>query len=278
MRALTSLLMVVSLLVLGGCDDKKSDAAKNAQDKTLKFIMSDVSFNAELEPILKQELERQGFVLDWVVVNDIIQPNEMVDGGSADANAFQHEPYFDQFVHDHGLKHVVRGFYTTYTPSGLYSRKYKSLADVPDGAVFGIPVDPANNGRALFMLRDHGLLTLRDGVDVTHASLRDITGNPHRFTFHEVDQMMLQRAFEDVDVGFLFSVYARQLGFDIARDALAVEAVDESPYKGIVAIRKDLVGAPKIKALQNAYASDAIKAFYEKKYGNSIIMLDKLNR
>jgi D-methionine transport system substrate-binding protein len=278
MRALTSLLMVVSLLVLGGCDDKKSDSAKNAQDKTLKFIMSDVSFNAELEPILKQELERQGFVLDWVVVNDIIQPNEMVDGGSADANAFQHEPYFNQFVQDHGLKHIVRGFYTTYTPSGLYSRKYKSLADVPDGAVFGIPVDPANNGRALFMLRDHGLLKLRDGVDVTHASLRDITGNPHRFTFHEVDQMMLQRAFEDVDVGFLFSVYARQLGFDITKDALAVEGVDESPYKGIVAIRTDLVGTPKIMALQNAYASDAIKAFYGKKYGSSIIMLDKLNR
>ena len=94
MRALTSLLMVVSLLVLGGCDDKKPDPAKDAaQDKTLKFIMSDVSFNAELEPILKQELERQGFVLDWVVVNDIIQPNEMVDEGQAESRLVVRHEY-----------------------------------------------------------------------------------------------------------------------------------------------------------------------------------------
>ena len=278
MRALTSLLMLVSLLVLGGCDDKKSAPAKNAQDKTLKFIMSDVSFNAELEPILKQELEKQGFVLDWVVVNDIIQPNEMVDAGSADANAFQHEPYFNQFVQDHGLKHIVKGFYTTYTPSGLYSRKYKSLEDLPDGAVIGIPVDPANNGRALFMLRDHGLLKLRDGIDVTHANLHDIIENPRHFKFREVDQMMLQRAFEDVDAGFLFSLYAKKLGLDLVKDALAIESADDSPYKGIVAIRKDLVDSPKIKALQNAYASATIKEFYGRRYGNAIVFLDKYNK
>jgi len=278
MRSLTSLMMIVSLLFISSCDDKNSDSAKKTADKTLKFIMSDVSFNAELEPILKQELEKQGFVLDWVVVNDIVQPNEMVDAGAADANAFQHEPYFDQFVQDHKLKNIVKGFYTTYTPSGLYSRKYRTLEDLPDSAIIGIPVDPANNGRALFMLRDHGLLKLRDGVDVTHASLRDVIDNPHHFKFHEVDQMMLQRAFEDVDAGFLFSLYAKKLGLDLVKDALAIETADDSPYKGIVAIRKDLVDSPKIKALQNAYASAAIKDFYGRKYGNAIIFLDKYNK
>jgi D-methionine transport system substrate-binding protein len=263
-----------SLLALGGC---KKHAA--AADTTIKFIMSDIGFNEELEPILKTELTAQGYTLQWVVVNDIILPNEMVDSGQADANAFQHEPYFNQFVQDHGLKNIERAFYTTYTPSGLYSAKYKSLTQVPDGALIAIPVDPANNGRALFMLQDHGLLTLRPGVDVIHASLDDIVSNPHHFKFIQVDQMMLQRTYQDVDIAFLFSLYAKLAGLDPVKDALALETQDgsKSPYKGIVAVTRGLAGTPKIKALQKAYASDAIKTFYRTKYGDGIIFLDQLN-
>jgi len=269
-----TLLAGLSFLAVAGCRKKQS-----GDDKVVKFIMSDIGFNEELEPILKSELATQGFTLQWVVVNDIILPNEMVDSGQADANAFQHEPYFDQFVHDHNLHNIERGFYTTYTPSGLYSKKYKSIVQVPDGALFAIPVDPANNGRALFMLQEHGLLTLRPGVDVVHASLDDITANPHHFHFLQVDQMMLQRTYQDVDVAFLFSLYAKLAGLDPIKDALAVETLDgtKSPYKGIVAVTKGLAGTPKIKALQAAYASDAVKNFYRAKYGDTIIFLDKLN-
>lgn len=269
----------VAVAILTGCGGKKTDAQSvRTDEKTVKLIMSDAGFNAEVVPILKEEVAKQGFTLEWVVVNDIIQPNKLVDDGTADANSFQHEPYFDQFVLDHGLKNITRGFYTIFGPSGLYSRKYKSLDQVPDGATFGIPVDPANNGRALFMLRDKGLLKMRDGVSVTHASLKDIVDNPHKFRFREVDQLMLQRALEDVDVGFLFSAIALKVGLDPEKDALAREEMKISPFKGVVAIRKDLVGSPKIKALQNAYGSDALKAFFKAKYGNSILFLDDLNK
>lgn len=261
--------ILLAALLLGG--------AASPDDKTVKFIMSDAGFNSEVVPILQQEMARQGYGLDWMVVNDIIQPNKMVDSGAADANSFQHEPYFDQFVVDHHLTNIKRGFYTVYTPSGLYSKKYKSLAEVPDGALVAIPVDPANNGRALFMLRDHGLLTLRPGVDVTHAGLGDIIDNPHHFQFKEVDQMMLQRAFEDVDVGFLFSVYAQKLGFRL-QDALALEDAEASPYKGVVAVRADLVGSAKIKALENAYESQAMKDYFRGRYGDAIVFLGRFNQ
>lgn len=283
MKRFVLLALAAGLASATGCGRKGGSpgapgagGAGSRDDKTVSLIMSDAGFNAEVVPILKAEVERQGFTLNWVVVNDIIQPNKMVDDGTADANSFQHEPYFDQFVLDHGLKNVTRGFYTVFGPSGLYSKKYKSLDQVPDGALLGIPVDPANNGRALFMLRDRGYLKMRP-VEVTHASLKDITDNPHKFRFREVDQLMLQRALDDVDVGFLFSAIALKIGLDPEKDALAREDIKISPYKGIVAIRKDLVGAPKIKALQNAYQSDALKVFYKQKYGNSILFLDGLN-
>lgn len=273
--------LAASAALLAGCGRKEEAAAGvkpgSAEDKTVRFIMSDAGFNAEIVPLLKAEMEKQGYVLEWVVVNDIIQPNKMVDDGQADANSFQHEPYFDQFVHDHNLKNVVRAFYTVFAPSALFSKKHKALADVPDGATIGIPVDPANNGRALFMLRDKGLLELRPGVSVTHTTLKDVTANPHNFRFKEVDQLMLQRTLDDVDVGFLFLGTAINIGLDPRRASLAIEGIEDSPYKGVVAVRKDLVGTPKIQALQKAYQSESIKAYYTKKYGDAIVFLDQLN-
>jgi D-methionine transport system substrate-binding protein len=272
MKKIAATLLSLALGFLTGCHREHTH-----DDKVVRLIMSDAGFNSEVVPILKAEVAKQGFTLEWVVVNDIIQPNKLVDDGAADANSFQHEPYFDQFVVDHNLANVTRGFYTVFSPSGLYSKKYKSLDQVPDGATFGIPVDPANNGRALFMLQDKGLLKVKSGVTVTHASLKDITENPHHFKFKEVDQLMLQRALEDVDVGFLFSATALRVGLDPKKDALAYETESATPYKGIVAIHKSLIGAAKIKALQNAYASDAFKAYYKAKYGDAILFLDHLN-
>lgn len=274
----TKLILAVALaslaLTLPACH--RAAEAKNS-DKVVRLIMSDIGFNGEIVPILKAEVARQGFELQWVVINDIIQPNKMVDDGSADANSFQHVPYFEQFVADHGLKNVTRGFYTIFMPSGLYSRKYKTIEQVPDGATFGIPVDPANNGRALFMLQDKGRLKMKSGVSVVHAGLKDIAENPHHYQFKEVDQLMQLRALEDVDVAFLFSVYALKAGFDPIKDALATESAEATPYKGMVAVRKDLVDSPKIKVLERAYASDAIKAYYRSKYGEAIVFLDSLN-
>lgn len=277
MRKTAAVLSLVALAFLAGCARSNPDKATQGEDRTIKFLMSDLGFNAEVVHVLKDEVAKQGYVLDWVVVNDIIQPNKLVDDGTIDANSFQHEAYFDQFVTDHGLKNVTRGFYTTLTPSGIFSKKYKSLEQIPAGATFSIPVDPANNGRALFMLRDKGLLKLRDGIEVTHASQKDITANPHGYKFREIDQLMQMRTLEDVDAGFLFLNYALLAGFNPTGDALALEDPKTLPYRGIVAIRKNLVGSPKIKALQHAYASEAFKTFYRGKYGDSIIFLDQLN-
>lgn len=274
LAAFIALLLALALHASAFAQNASITPSSTADDRTISVIMSDIGFNAEIVPLLKAEVAAQGYELKWVVVNDIIQPNKLVNDRQADANSFQHEPYFDQFVRDHDLRDVVRGFYTLFTPSGLYSRKYKSLSDLPEGATIGIPVDPANNGRALFMLRDHGLLSLREGVPVTHASTRDITANPRRLRFREVDQLMLLRTLDSVDVGFLFAGTAILDGLAPRRDALALEDVAVSPFKGIVAVHRSLLGTRKLEVLRRAFHSPALKAYYETKYGDAIIFLD----
>jgi D-methionine transport system substrate-binding protein len=270
MRAFPFLALVVLATIASACGLASTTAA--GDEKTITLIASDSGFQPEIMGLLKDEVRKQGFELRHLVVNDIVQPNKLVEEKQADANFFQHEAYMTQFNADHNL-HIVPAFYTTFAPSGLFSRKYKTLREVPDGARIGIPADPANNGRALFMLRDAGLLKLTEGISVVKASTRDVVDNPHRYKFIEVDQLMLQRTLEDVDVGFLFPSTAILAGLNPLTDSLALEKAEGSPYRGIIGTRPELKDGPKMKALQRAFQSDRIKDFYLGKYGESVVFL-----
>jgi D-methionine transport system substrate-binding protein len=239
--------------------------AAPGNDTVIRLIASDAPYTVETIAVLSDLVKKQGFELRHVVINDIVQPNLMTEDGSADVNFFQHEVYMKQFNLDRGT-HIVPAFYTTFSPAGLFSKKYKTLQTLPDGAKVGLPVDPANNGRALVMLQENGLLTVKAGIDVTKLSTRDVTANPHHYQFIEVDQQMLLRTLEDVDVGFLFGATANQNGLTLANDALAVEQAKSSPYKGIIGTRPALVGTPKIEALRKAFQSDEVKQLYLKRF------------
>jgi D-methionine transport system substrate-binding protein len=265
-RRLIAVLALLAILTSAcGLASAGTSPAAPGTDTVIKLIASDVPNTIETIALLADLLKKQGYELKHVVINDIVQPNLLVEDGTADLNFFQHEVYLKQFNLDRGT-HVVPAFYTTFSPAGLFSKKHKSLATLPDGAKVGLPVDPANNGRALVMLQDHGLLKVRAGIDVTKLSTRDITENPHRYQFVEVDQLMLLRTLEDVDVGFLFGATANQNGLTLANDALAVEQAKSSPYKGVIATRPALVGTPKIEAFRKAFQSDEVKQLYQKRF------------
>ncbi len=150
---LASLCVALATSACGLAASQPSSVDPN--DRTITLIAADSPQTLETLAVLKEELDKQGFQLKHVVINDIVQPNKLVEEKQADANMFQHEVYMRQWNADHGT-HIVPAFYTTFTPAGLFSRRHTSLKDLPDGAKIGLPVDPANNGRALMMLQDNG--------------------------------------------------------------------------------------------------------------------------
>jgi len=258
--------LLASLALVGSaCGLVNRPAAVVPDDTTITLVAADSPQTLEIIATLKDELSKQGFDLKHVVVNDIVLPNKMVEEKQADANMFEHEVYMKQWNADHGT-HIVPAFYTTFLPAGLFSKKYTDIKALPDGARVGLPVDPANEGRALMMLQDNGLLTVKPGIDVVHLSVHDVTDNPHKLQFIEVDQQMLLRTLDDVDIGFLFGGTAVQSGLTLSHDALAVEHADGNPYKSIIGTRAELLGTPKIQALQHAYQSDHMKQTLLKLY------------
>jgi D-methionine transport system substrate-binding protein len=153
-------------------------------------------------------------------------------------------------------------------PFGLYSSKYKSINDLPNGASIAIPNDPSNGGRALLLLQAKGLITLRAGVGLT-ATPRDITGNPKNFRFQELEAALLPRALQDVDAATINGNYALEAGFNPIRDSLIIEGA-ESPYVNIVVVQKGKENDPRIIALRNALLSQKVKDYINASYDGGV--------
>lgn len=256
------IIFVILFCFLTACS---STATTNESDEISIIVFDDPVFK-QIAEIAVDEVKKQGYTLKPIYMNDIIQPNKIVDNKEAFANYFQHTAYLNQFNEDQGTE-VVPAFKTFIDPAGLYSTKHTSLKSIPEGGIVAIPVDPANNGRALFMLQKEGLLKLREGVDVVHASPKDIIENPLQLKFKEVDQQMLGRTIKDVDLGFMFTAIAVSSGLK-TEDALILEDENDdiAPYNLVVGVHPDNVDTEKTKVLQKAFQNERVKKVLKDNY------------
>lgn len=114
--------------------------------KTLKIGTTSYP-GAEIMELIKDDLKAEGIELQIVEMNDYVTPNIALAEGDIDLNSFQHLPYLEQFKKDRKLNLVSAGA-TYIAPLGLYSKKFKSIEELPDKATIAIPNDPTNSGRS----------------------------------------------------------------------------------------------------------------------------------
>ncbi|MBJ6360533.1 MetQ/NlpA family ABC transporter substrate-binding protein [Paenibacillus sp. GCM10012307] len=258
--------------------ETKETASAASEDKHIKLVMGDSGFATQIIATLKEELANDGFTLEHVISRDIIEPNKLVSDGRADANFMQTQAYLDEFIAGTKIKNLQRAFYVGFLPVGLYSNKYKTIEEVPDGATFAIPIDTSNVGRPLHLLQKLGVLKLKEGKKPESTTVQDIVENPHNYKFKEVDQLMLPQTLNDVDVTMLGVTTVALQGKD-PNDAIAIEEYSpELPFILIVAANTGVIGTPKIKALEKAFESDKIKAFFDENYKKTLRFTFDLNK
>jgi D-methionine transport system substrate-binding protein len=209
--------------------------------------------HAEILDFVKPALEKQGIHLEVRVFNDYVQPNTQVAEGRIAVNYFQTEPYLAEFNKAHHTKLVtIAGVHVE--PFGAYSRKWKTLAELPDGATVAIPNEPSNSGRALQLLAKAGLLTLLDPKSIS-ATPKDIVTNPKNLKFRELEAATLPRVLGEVDLALINTNYALDAGLNPTRDALAIEGKD-SPYVNFIvgpeSARSDPEGAEARRRIAHA--------------------------
>ncbi|OSQ36592.1 MetQ/NlpA family ABC transporter substrate-binding protein [Thalassospira mesophila] len=225
----------------------------------------------EHEEIMEQVAKvaaQKGLKLDIVTFSDYVLPNQALDDGDLDANSFQHVPYLDNQIKDRGYHLSVVG-YNFVTPMGIYSDKYKSLNDLPDGAKISIPNDPTNGGRALLLLQAKGLIKVDPDAGLVVSPL-DITENPKGFDFIELDAAQLPRSMADVDAAAINTNYAIEAKLNPTKDSIAIESKD-SPYANVIVTRTDDKDQPWVKILVESYNSDTIRDFINKKYDGAVV-------
>ncbi|MBW4838964.1 MAG: ABC transporter substrate-binding protein, partial [Paenibacillaceae bacterium] len=196
-------------------------------------------------------------------LSDNIQPNDALANKEVDANFFQHVPWMEEYNKNKNatLVPVQPVYHAVY---GAYSKRYKSMEELPDGATIVIANDATNGGRSLDMLDKAGVIKLKEGVGI-QATLADIVENSHNYKFEEVDLLMLARMLDDADLVLMTPAYASPLGLTPKKDALLTETV-ESAFAITLVARQDNQDSEPIQKLAKAISSPEVKKFLEDNY------------
>ena len=256
---------VLAVGVLGGC------GGKGADDKVIKVAAS-ATPHAELLEQAKPILADKGYDLQVTVFDDYVQPNEVVESGEFDANYFQHIPYLDSFNEEKGT-HLVNAGGIHYEPFGIYPGTKSDLGSVADGDSVAVPNDTTNEARALLLLQDNGLITLKSGAGL-NATVNDIEENPYNLEIVELEAAQVPRVVEEVAFVVLNGNYALEAGYSVAKDALAYESSDSEAaktYVNVIAVKEGNENADKIKALVEALKSDTVKTYITDTYDGAVI-------
>lgn len=207
-------------LILTGCSNKKEkdntstitgvnsneqldeNSTSSDDPKELKPIKIGASPNVvEVVKSMELSLEELGYDLEVVSFDDITLPNVALFEGSIDANLYQHEPFLNTYNENNGtnlqfLEPLFGGF------TGLYSNKYDSADELPQGAKIGIFSDGSNQHRALVLAQDEGMITLNAKTEGLY-NLLDIKDNPRNLEIIPLESATLVGSINDLDASFI---------------------------------------------------------------------------
>ena len=256
---------VLAAGVLAGCGSKGGDGG------TITVAATEVPHSEILEAA-KPILAEKGWDLQVTVFNDYVQPNQVVESGDFDANYFQHIPYLDSFNAEQGT-HLVNAGGIHYEPFGIYPGTKSDLTALEKGDVIAVPNDTTNEARALLLLQDNGILTLKDGVGL-EATVRDIVDNPKEIEIQELEAAQVPRVKDEVAFVVLNGNYAMEAGFSVSKDSVAYEQSDSEAaktYVNVIAVKEGNENSDGIKALVDVLKSKTIAQYINDTYDGGVI-------
>ena len=279
MKRIAAILLtgVLAAGVLAGCGRSGDNEAepKGSEDKTIKVAAS-ATPHAEILEEAKGLLKEKGYDLEVTVFDDYVQPNEVVESGEFDANYFQHAPYLESFNKEKGT-HLAAAGEIHYEPFGIYPGTKSDLSELADGDTIAVPNDTTNEARALLLLQDNGIITLKDGAGL-EATVNDIAENPYNVEIQELAAESVARVADEVAYVVLNGNYALQAGFSVAKDALAYEKSDSEAaktYVNVIAVKEGNEDNEAVKALVDVLKSDEIKDYINETYDGAVVPFEE---
>ena len=272
-----ALASALSLGLLSACGSNANETPSAGSDNNTEAVTIKIGAtpapHAEILEVVKPILAEQNINLEITVFNDYVTPNTAVEDGSLDANYFQHITYMNGFNESDGT-HLVSVGNVHYEPLGLYAGKASTVADLTDGAQIAVPNDTTNEARALLLLQQEGLITLKEGAGI-NATKADIVENPKNLDIVELEANQLPVRLQDVDMAVINGNYAIDAGLKVS-DAVAIEAADgeaATAYANVLVVKEGHENDDAIQALYTALCSDEVRTYMEETYGGAVVPL-----
>ena len=213
-------------------------------------------------------LAEQGINLETVQFSDYVTPNNALANGEIDLNGFQHRIFLNSAIENYGyeLTNIANTF---VSPMNLYSNKVKTIEEIKDGDVIAIPNDVTNGGRAIKVLAEAGLYTLKEDAGF-NPTVEDIESYNVEITIEELAANTIPSALPDVTAAIINGNYALDFGLR-ETDAVYKDAMREEEYWNLIAARTaDLSDPVLVEAYDKvvkAYQTAATEAIYDENFG-----------
>lgn len=268
-------MLALGLAACGSNSSSDSSASSGSNgDSASKSITIGTSQNAQkLAESGVETLEGMGYEVNVQVFDDFQSPDRALDEGQVDANLYQHVPFMEEFNANNGtdlvmLDPVLWNFFT-----GLYSDKYTSIDDIPEGGLIGIANDASNIDIELKYMQEWGMIELADTpADGSLYTELDITNNPKNLQFIKVDDTQRYANSDEYDAFIGASDGLFQCGFN-PNERLIVQKIEDETAIGLCVNAADK-DSQLAKDLMTAYTSESAVNYVNDEMGGAFVLTD----
>jgi len=271
------LTLAVAGTMLAGCGSSKADDTKSEADSSTE--KKDITIGVRADMVnqyaaVEDKLKKLGYNVQSKVFDDSVQPDVALAEGSIDCNWYQHEPYLKSYNEKNGTNLVMVEPKTFYPLFAMYSDKWDSVDELPDGATIGLCNDATNQARGLHLLESQGLITLDDSVE--SPTMYDVKENPHNFKFIEAEMSVLPQSIKDVDAICLAAGHMVNAG--LSADGYLCQSDDNDTYAVGFAVRAEDKDAEWATGLAKAVQCDALADYYKTEKKGTMVPMWELNK
>lgn len=264
MKKVWFIFILMFSVIIAGCGAKKDN-----EDKVIK-VASQAPPMTDVVKVAAKEAKKDGWEIKLVQVNDNVAYNDMVSSKEADASFAQHKPFMEKYNKERKADLVdLQPIYDAKV--GFYSKNYKDAKEIPNGTKVAIPNDISNEGRALAILEEQGLIKLKEGAGV-NGTTKDVVENPKDFQWLKVDLLNLSEAYSESKVSLVYNypTYISKIGLKPS-DALFLEKNIDSRFSIQLVAREDNKDSEKIKELKKVMKSKAVSKYLKEEHKDTLI-------
>lgn len=265
MKKLASIIATITAiaLVLVGCSTKTEEKKETTNTPKVVKVASHTAPMTDMLELVKEDLAKEGYTLEIVKVSDNVQANVALNNKEVDANFFQHKLFMQMFNEGNKANLVqVQPIYDAVV--AFYGKDLKNISDLKEGADVAIPSDPTNMTRALRLLAEHKVITLKDPKSFS-VKVEDVVENPKNLKFSPISLLNLNEAYNEKDLVFNYPAYATKIGLTPEKDGLIKEETGDLTFAVSLVAREDNKDSKEVQAVKKALAGDKVKEFINTK-------------